>query len=155
MKNKTLYVAGFQKRFFLEDIIAFVIILFSAYTLISSITELSNLKGMLGFYTVDTTTIAWIIIVIEAITLTLLFFPITRTAGFISFILLAVFAGITMLRYPHNPHDFGGIFNHISRPQKWMVIVTVSLISAGGILLRLFNTSNTHLRSGDQRTVYN
>jgi uncharacterized membrane protein len=150
MKNTTLS-GKIPKRNILIEIISALLLIFFVHTLISSYIQLQSLKNLLAFYTENTTVIAWTILITEIITVALIFFPRTRLIGFIAAFLMTTFAGIIILRYPHYPHDFGGIFNSMSRNQKWVLIISVALLSVAGTLLILYKSKYSQsTRNGDQ-----
>lgn len=130
MKNKTLN-GSLPKRNLIVEIIASLLLIFFVHTLISSYIQLQSLKNLLGFYTKNTTELAWIIIVVELVTITLLFFPKTRILGFILVLLCTTCALFIVFKRPSYPHDFGGIMNQLTRKQQpffYSLLVTLTII---------------------------
>jgi hypothetical protein len=142
------------KRSSIVEIIASVILIFFVHTFISSYIQLQSLKNMLAFYTLNTALVAWTMIISELIIIALIFLPRTRLVGFITAILSMIFAGIMILRFPHYPHDFGGIFNSIPHTQQWLLITVTAVLSlAGLILLRIKPRKKNYIKQ-EQQVVF-
>lgn len=150
MKNKILSGKSTPENIYTE-IIASLLLIFFVHTLVSSFIQLQSVKNMLAFYTRNNTLLAWLIIIAEAIVAVLIFFPRTRLTGFTAAWVVISFAGAAILLYPHYPHDFGGLFNTITRKQKWILIASVIILSTAGITIKVLkqrqlrrDTDSTH-----------
>ncbi|THU40471.1 hypothetical protein FAM09_11460 [Niastella caeni] len=140
------------KRKLVAEIIASLLLIFFVHTLISSYVQLQSLKNLLGFYTSNRDAIAWIMLVSEFIIVTLLYFPQTRKIGFIASILSSLLAGYIILKYPHFPHDFGGIINYLSSSKQILLYSLLLVLSITGILL--IKKENNKTESESQSIVY-
>jgi Methylamine utilisation protein MauE len=126
-----------MKRKLIIEIISALLIVFFLYNAISNYLQIQSLKNLLAFYTTDISGIAWTIIVVEAIIVLLLFIPRTRLAGLLTALLLILYAGYTVLRTPHFPHDFGGILNNLSSKQHILIYSLLVLLAIVGVWLKI------------------
>jgi len=134
MKNSTLSGKMPKQNLFVE-IIASLLLIFFVHTLISSYIQLQSLKNLLGFYTSNTSVVAWTIIIVEFITFLLLLIPRTRLFGFLITIFCSIFAGYLVVSNPHLPHDFGGIINFLPWKIQFLLCSLLSILSGVGIFL--------------------
>lgn len=154
MKNVTLG-GNPPKRNLTVEITASLLLIFFVHSVISLCNYYGfvSFKNFLAFYAKNQTTVAISVILIEGIISALLFFRRTRAIGFIGSLLAILFAGSLIFVYPHKPHDFGGIFNHISYWQKWLLIVIVALLSILGIF-KSYWVKNRHNTSEENQVVF-
>src|SRR5438876_769132 len=124
-----------MKRPSIAEIIAAVFILFFVHSAVSNLIQLQSLKNLLGFYTFNTSAVAWSIVIVETAIASLLLIPRTRRFGFLTVQLFALYAGYTVLRRPHFPHDFGGLLNHVTFKQQLLFYSLLALLAIAGIYL--------------------
>jgi hypothetical protein len=129
--KKTTFSSSLLKRNFIVEIIASLLLIFFVHTLISTYINLQSLKNMLPFYTRHNNSVAWIVVIVESVTILLLFFSKTRIIGLAVVLTLSIIAGYIVIKHPSYPHHFGGILNHFSDTQH---IVFYSFLSAIAII---------------------
>lgn len=115
------------KRNRIVEIIAGIILAFFAHLVTCSYIQLQSLKNLLVFYTENTTEVAWTMIIVEFLTVTLLFLKKTRQIGFILTILISFFAIYILFSKPTSPHAFGGILNNLT-PSKHLIIYSLLIL---------------------------
>jgi len=153
MKKQTISGKPLPKSIY-NEIIAVLLLIFWVQTLVSNFIQLQSLKNLLAFYTLNTTLIAWLILIAKTIVITLIFFQRTRLTGFFAALLLISFAGIIIIRYPHHPHNFGGIFNNISHSQRWILITSIILLSVAGTITTFFQVRHDRKHTNETNVVY-
>lgn len=126
-----------MKRKTIVEIISALLIVFFLHSAISNYIQLQSLKNLLAFYTINTTEVAWAIVIVEAVIALLLFISRTRLTGLLAVLLFTLYAGYTVLRTPHFPHDFGGILNNLSSKQHILIYVLLALMTIAGIWLAI------------------
>lgn len=149
MKQKTLS-GGLPKRNLPAEIVAALLLIFFVHSVISNYIQLQSLKNLLAFYTRNTTLVAWLIILSEIFIATLLFMPRTRLIGFVAVLIATLFTVYTQLSKPHYPHDFGGIINHLTRMQQYILYGVVSAFSIFGVLLSVLKRKPQPATNPDQ-----
>lgn len=125
------------KRNMPVEIVAALLLVFLTHSVISISVYpgFPSLKNCLAFYTTHTTSFAAILLVIEYITVILLFLPRTRIFGFILTMIITLIFAIIILVYPHYPHDFGGLFNRRPHLQRWTMLIFMFSASLFAIAL--------------------
>lgn len=123
----------FPRRKIITEIIASLLLIFYVHTFISTYVNLQSLKNMLPFYTSNNNMVAWTIVVIEIVIVVLLFLPKTRLIGFVGALITTFLAGYLVIKYPDNPHHFGGLLNHISDTQQITLYSLLSLLEIAGV----------------------
>lgn len=126
------------KRTTIVEIIASLLLIFFVHTAISTFINLQSLKNLLAFYASNFSVVAWIVLIIEGIVLSLIFVPKTRSAGFLAVILCVSYAVYQVFSKPHFPHDFGGIINNISHTQQLVLYSILLTLSVTGFCLQVF-----------------
>jgi uncharacterized membrane protein YphA (DoxX/SURF4 family) len=139
-----------MKRKTILEIISALLILFFLHSSISNYIRLQSLKNLLGFYTIDTTGIAWTIVVVESIIALLLFIPRTRLVGLVAVLFFTLYAGYTVARTPHFPHNFGGILDNLSSWQHILIYGLLTSLAIAGIGLTIRKPRTKVPRASDQ-----
>lgn len=150
--NKSTLSGKAPKRNLLVEIIAALLLIFLTHSVmsISVYPGFPSLKNCLAFYTRNTSSIALLIILAEAIIAALLFIPRTRVVGLITVLIAALFAGYFQFRTPHYPHDFGGIINKLTRTQQYMFYGLLCFLSLAGLVLSAYKRKPKAERNPDQ-----
>ncbi len=125
-----------MKKKTLIDALAWALIIFFVYTASSTYIQLKSLRNMLTFYTEHRNFFAGAIVLSYISVSVCLFFRKLRLLGFILAACIAIALYVTIQLTPHNPHDFGGIFNTVSETYKLGILLLISTISVIAILLR-------------------
>lgn len=149
MKQKTL-PGKMPKRNLPVEIIASLLLVFFVHSIISNYIQLQSLKNLLAFYTRNTTTVAWLVILAETIIAALLFMPRTRVIGFVCVLIAALYTGYVQFSHPHFPHDFGGIINSLARKQRYALYGLLCLLSITGVVLSVLKRKTKPERSQEQ-----
>jgi hypothetical protein len=144
---------GMPRRNIYVEIIASLLLIFFVHTLISSYIQLQSLKNLLAFYTINTTTVAWLMIITELVITVLLFIPRTRMLGFIFVLLSSIFALYIIFKRPHLPHDFGGIMNALSRKQQPVFYSLLLALPIIGVIIS-FKEKATKPSRESQQVIY-
>ncbi len=126
-----------MKRKTIVEIISALLTVFFLHGAITNYIQLQSLKNLLAFYTFNTTEIAWVIIIAEAAIGLLLSIPKLRIVGLVAVPLFALYAGYTVLRTLHFPHNFGGILNNLSTKQHILIYVSLGISAMAGIWLKM------------------
>ena len=148
MKNTTLS-GNKPKRNLIVEIISGLLLIFFIHTIFYNFLNIQSLKNLLGFYTRNTSEIAWVIIISETLIALLLFLPQTRLLGFFAVILISIFAGYIVIKYSFFPHHFGGILNHLSKTQHILFYSLLILMAITGIFLHIFRKKEHKIESQD------
>jgi hypothetical protein len=125
-----------MKKNTIVEIVSALLLVFYIHCLISNCVQLQSLKNMLTFYTVHTSLIAWMIISLEFIIALLLFIPRCRRAGLLISSSFVIILMIVSFRWPHNPHDFGGIVNELGDKRKFILGIVVLLLSFSAFMIK-------------------
>ncbi|MBO9564167.1 MAG: hypothetical protein J7621_15390 [Niastella sp.] len=125
-----------MKKNTIVEIVSALLLVFYIHCLISNCVQLQSLKNMLTFYTVHTSLVAWMIISLEFIIALLLFIPRSRRAGLLLSSLFVIILMIVSFRWPHNPHDFGGIVNELGNKRKLILGIVVLLLSFSAFMIK-------------------
>lgn len=133
MKNATLS-GNAPKRNLIFEIIASLLLIYFVHSFITTYLHIVSLKNLLAFYTLNTTEVAWAIVITETIIAILLFTPQTRNLGLVFSLLFAITGLFITVRNPHIPHDFGGFVNYISPKKQYLLYVLLGLLSIIGIV---------------------
>lgn len=125
-----------MKKSTIVEIVSALLLVFYIHSLISNCVQLQSLKNMLTFYTVHTTLVAWIIVFLEFAIVLLLFIPRSRRAGLLLSSLFVIVLMIVSFRWPHNPHDFGGIVNEMGDKRRFILGLVVLLMSFAAFMIK-------------------
>jgi len=152
--KKTISSSNKTKHNLSIEIITALLLIFFVHSCISTYIQLQSLRNLLNFYTIYTKASAWTIVIWEAVTVLLLFIHKTRLVGFLSTITFSITAIWVIIHWPHYPHDFGGIFNSITRSQKWALLLFLILLPTLGILLIIFKSKHKSQSNSDHNIVF-
>lgn len=118
----------------LVEIISSLFIVVFAHSAISSFIRIQSLKNLLVFYTQDVSLVAWCIICIEILIVTLLVIPKFRNFGFSMVLFTTLSFAATLWFAPRRPHDFEGILDYLTRGEQWILVVVIVVLSVIGII---------------------
>lgn len=139
--NNLMLSGSLPKRNVINTIIVSLLLIFFVHTLTDSYMRLQSLKNVLAFYTKNTASVAWMIMIVELTTALLLYIKKSKKIGFILTMLISFFAGYVLFSNPHYPHAFGGILNNLTPNQQLIVYSLLFLLSTIGLLLNLKKAS--------------
>ena len=125
-----------MKKNTIVEIVSALLLVFYIHSLISNCVQLQSLKNMLTFYTVRTSLVAWMILSLEFIVVLLLFIPHSRQAGLLLSSLFVTALIAVSFRWPHNPHDFGGIVNELGDKRRFILAIIVLLLSVAAFMIK-------------------
>ncbi|WP_109698360.1 hypothetical protein [Chitinophaga deserti] len=123
------------------DIVSAVLLIFFLHSAIGNIVQIQTTVNVLAFYTpveAPRLGLAWGIAGWQLLAAVLLFFPVTRAAGFgLSLAYFGVLSVVAWL-HPGTPAMFGGLLNHISRFYVLYLAAGGLVLTVAGIVLRYF-----------------
>lgn len=124
-----------KNRILAVEILSVLLLVFFVHNGISNFVNIQSLTNLLAFYTVHTNSVAWMIVLAQAVVVILLLFPKTRIWGFGAVILVALTAGYVVIANPHVPYHFGPLVMDFSVKEHIFFYSLLILISITGILL--------------------
>jgi hypothetical protein len=154
MKSSTLSKNKSQ-GYTVTDIIASLFLLLFAYNILSICLYqgFASLKNCLAFYTNQTTLFATIILIFQIGVALLLFIPRTRILGCYLVMAYPILTVAALWSFPLYPHDFGGLINKLNKPQRWMFLMLLFILSAVPII-RSWRRSPRPVETNDPPIVY-
>jgi hypothetical protein len=131
------------------EIISALLLVFYVHSVISNYVQLQSLKNMLAFYTVHTSMVAWVIVLVEFVIAVLLFIPRTKSVGLLISSVFVITIAVVIFRSPHYPHAFGGLLNHINDQQRLILGILMLIAGVIALLLKRKEVKSKRLNKSD------